>query len=144
MVDKNKKHYLSDFGHATDVPHHETDCDELIEILVPVWNDLASKELTKEEHSKAFMNYVKDLEWEFHGVAYDLENAETLTGLGGGPTVDELFTKPDEQDKRALLNCLKRWKEAGYYRAEFLIYLHDTLMKISFNMYLSGREQHGS
>ena len=139
MVETNLKHYLSDFGHARDVAHHEEDSNELIDILVPVWNDLVAKNLSKEDHSKAFMSYLKDFEWEVHGVAYDLEMSETLNGIGGGPKVDELFTKPDEQGKRVLLNCLKRWKEAGYYRAEFLLYLHDTLMTIGFNMFLSER-----
>lgn len=74
-----------------------------------------------------------ETEWLYYTVVHSYNIAESLGGIGGGPTVDTVFA--NEPDKRLIVEIYRWWLSQDMYPKEFPLWWHDFLMECWFNCY---------
>lgn len=133
MNNTTLKHYLGEVVKY----NNEADINSIFPVLVEKWNSIVGQDLTKDEKSKQFMSFVKDLEWSVYEVMYDYDIIQSLQGISQR-TLSDCY--PNDPNKRAVLDCFVRWIDAEMWNREFIIYFHDLLMDMAINFYFNGHE----
>ena len=131
-------HYIGEDGYSIKYVGEEEDLN-LVDHLVEEWNNLVKMELSKDDHYTAFSKIYRDYIWSCHDIMYQHHITESLSGFGGGPTMEELYS--DDPKMRKMLDSFIRWIDHGMFEKEYQMYFHDLICEFTFSFYFSDGEK---